>query len=31
VHNLNSMADLAVALSEPLREDRLKAVKERAA
>jgi uncharacterized protein with von Willebrand factor type A (vWA) domain len=31
VHNLNSMADLAAALSEPLREDRLKAVKERAA
>lgn len=31
VHNLNSMADLAAALGEPLREDRLKAVKERAA
>lgn len=31
VHNLNSMADLAAALSEPLRADRLKAVKERAA
>lgn len=31
VHNLNSMADLAAALSEPLRADRLKAVKELAA
>jgi uncharacterized protein with von Willebrand factor type A (vWA) domain len=31
VHNLNSMADLAAALSEPLHGDRLKAVKERAA
>ena len=31
VHNLNSMADLAAALGEPLRDDRLKAVKERAA
>jgi uncharacterized protein with von Willebrand factor type A (vWA) domain len=31
VHNLNSMGDLAAALNEPLRADRLKAVKERAA
>lgn len=31
VHNLSSMADLAVALSEPSRMDRLQALKERAA
>lgn len=31
VHNLTSMADLAAALSEPLRADRLKALKDRAA
>jgi uncharacterized protein with von Willebrand factor type A (vWA) domain len=31
VHNLNSMADLAAALSEPARNDRLQTVKDRAA
>jgi uncharacterized protein with von Willebrand factor type A (vWA) domain len=31
VHNLSSMADLAGALSEPARSDRLQAIKERAA
>jgi uncharacterized protein len=31
VHNLSSMADLAVALNEPARPDRLQLLKERAA
>jgi uncharacterized protein with von Willebrand factor type A (vWA) domain len=31
VHNLKSMADLATALSEPSRADRLQALKDRAA